>query len=490
MAFNPCGSQCGREHCREAMWEGNRCNANQALETGLAAMHLSSGVPREDAEFDSEEEDEEDVLVTLGFVQAAENEWKLQRHQFPSKVGGAPAWLDPVNIPEGDQTRCGACGNPLGFLLQVYAPLREEGGGLDQREDVFHRTLFVFVCQNMACLQQDQHLQYERSSQSLCRSVRVFRSQLPRRNPFYSYQPPSGLQDSSSCEGAPLCTWCGTWKANIVCGVCRQERYCCGIHQREHWIAGHSAFCGQIQAVTGATQHVPPSSLGLRPLTSGAANPNGGLALPLLTPPSTETSNPVQTMVHDVLNRVVATTSRRPGIAKLWPEMELIVDEEENFEPTGVSQNSTSMTQHLPNVYEKSREDGEEFSASDMQDVEDSLSEQQKWAAFQAHIARAPDQVLRYSRVVGAKPLWPSVENRVPSSSDIPPCSNCGGPRIFELQLMPQLLYFLGVHNAPESDSLDWATIAVYACASSCCIATSGRKGYLEEFPWVQLAVT
>jgi pre-rRNA-processing protein TSR4 len=42
---------------------------------------------------------------------------------FPDKAGGAPAWLDPVNLPAGDARLCGVCGEPLRFALQVYAPL-------------------------------------------------------------------------------------------------------------------------------------------------------------------------------------------------------------------------------------------------------------------------------------------------------------------------------------------------------------------------------
>ena len=49
---------------------------------------------------------------------------------------------------------------------------------------------------------------------------------------------------------------------------------------------------------------------------------------------------------------------------------------------------------------------------------------------------------------------------------------------------MPQLLYYLGVGNQP--DSLDWATIAVYTCQGSC----DQNVSYKEEFAWVQLYPT
>lgn len=184
-------------------------------------------------------------------------------------------------------------------------------------------------------------------------------------------------------------------------------------------------------------------------------------------------------MVQEILTKVAS-----PASDKLWPEMELTVGEEEEDDEPRLNDHS------LLEEYEHRRENnGEEFSATDMQDVEESSADQQHWAAFQARLSRASDQVLRYCRAAGAKPLWPSLEGQ-PKDSDIPPCLNCGGSRMFEFQLLPQLLYFLGVQNETENDSLDWATIAVYTCAASCNKSGSGSDGYVEEFPWVQLAVT
>lgn len=55
---------------------------------------------------------------------------------------------------------------------------------------------------------------------------------------------------------------------------------------------------------------------------------------------------------------------------------------------------------------------------------------------------------------------------------------------MFCLQIMPQLLFYFGVRNDP--DSLDWGTIAVYTCSASC----GSSLSYKEEFAWVQLYPT
>ncbi|CAL9182300.1 unnamed protein product [Musa hybrid cultivar] len=66
-----------------------------------------------------------------------------------------------------------------------------------------------------------------------------------------------------------------------------------------------------------------------------------------------------------------------------------------------------------------------------------------------------------------AKPLWPlPLSIGYPTIANIKKCNYCNGPLCYEFQIMPQLLYYFGVRNDP--DSLDWGTIAVYSCLASC----------------------
>lgn len=134
----------------------------------------------DDNDFDSEDEDEP---ITLGFLEKPKNPLNLSRHFFPSKAGGLPAWLDPLNIPSGKSSVCDFCGDPLHFVLQVYAPVVE-------KESTFHRMLFVFMCPSMTCLLRDQHKQWKRNPEKPSRSVKVFRCRLPHINPFYSSECP------------------------------------------------------------------------------------------------------------------------------------------------------------------------------------------------------------------------------------------------------------------------------------------------------------
>ncbi|KAI3862528.1 hypothetical protein MKW92_052504 [Papaver armeniacum] len=380
-------------------------------ETEIDVLQCSVGntisLQDSDGDYDHEEEeedDEEEEPVTLGFVEKPKNPNSLLPQFFPSKAGGTPicfAWLDPVGLPSEKSRTCGICGDPLQFLLQVYAPI-------NGKESTFHRTLFVFMCSSMTCLLQDQHQQWKRRPEKQRRSVKVLRCQLPRSNAYYSCEPPKldKAISRSPGVGAALCNWCGTRKGDKVCSSCRNARYCSKENQAFHWLSVHKDACKQTTS-----------------------------------------------------NQVVASN-------KLWPEFEIINDDEAEYEyDTEVSENDYSSSL----VFPKQKDEAVEAMMGDFEGDDGRRS----WTSFQVRVGKAPEQVLRYTQDSKAKPLWPM--------ADIPKCNYCDGPLCFEMQILPQLLYFFGVKN--DLDSLDWATIAVYTCADSC----ETSLAHKEEFAWVQL---
>ncbi|KAL5791880.1 hypothetical protein ACOSP7_000474 [Xanthoceras sorbifolium] len=381
----------------------------------------------DDDDDDDEEEEEEQEPVTLGFLEKPKNSRSLLRHLFPSKTGGTPAWLDPVNLPSGRSCLCDICGEPLQFLLQVYAPISE-------KDSTFHRTLFVFMCPSMRCLLRDQHEQWKRPPESPSRSVKVFHCQLPRSNPFYSSEPPkSDGTDKPSGPGVALCNWCGTWKGDKVCSSCRRAHYCSQKHQVMHWRTGHKIECQQL-CLSDQSFDTNPS--------------NGGTS---------------------------ATERQKVASKSIWPEYEMINEDESEYDTEMSEDNGDTNTL----ISKTGTDDTMKSLLSNFEGDDDRKS----WASFQERIGKAPEQILRYCRSTSAKPLWPMSSGR-PSKADIPKCSYCGGPRCFEFQILPQLLYYFDVKN--DVDSLDWATIVVYTCEDSCEASVS----YKEEFVWVQQSST
>ncbi|XP_070788684.1 programmed cell death protein 2 isoform X2 [Pituophis catenifer annectens] len=177
--------------------------------------------------------------VELGFVEEAAP-WRLRSDQFPCKVGGRPAWLGEAGLPGPSELRCGVCGQPCAFLLQLYAPVQE-------RAEAFHRSLFLFGCRQPSCY---------RSAGPAPGSLRVFRNQLPRKNDTYSYNPPPEeppLEELPSVNlqlkcGAMLCRVCGCLGPS-TCSKCHKAHYCSKDHQIKDWKAGHKVSCLQPEDV-------------------------------------------------------------------------------------------------------------------------------------------------------------------------------------------------------------------------------------------------
>ncbi|XP_011607904.1 programmed cell death protein 2 isoform X2 [Takifugu rubripes] len=179
--------------------------------------------------------------VVLGFLEEAKH-WRLLPPQFPSKVGGRPAWLSQRNLPSPHELECEVCRLPMAFLLQVYAPIF----GLERS---FHRTVFVFCCKTDKC--------YTCNNNSC---IKVFRSQLPRRNEFYPFNPPPEEEPTDNSEadhsmllsGLKLCWVCGCL-GNKACSRCHMVTYCGKHHQTVHWKHTHKKECSSPETTTVKT---------------------------------------------------------------------------------------------------------------------------------------------------------------------------------------------------------------------------------------------
>lgn len=64
------------------------------------------------------------VHWAFGFVEDDFEPDALLRHKFPCKVGGRPAWLNPVLLPLPNQLQCGKLKKTSIFLLQVCPCVR------------------------------------------------------------------------------------------------------------------------------------------------------------------------------------------------------------------------------------------------------------------------------------------------------------------------------------------------------------------------------
>ncbi|NWX20499.1 PDCD2 protein, partial [Aegotheles bennettii] len=171
----------------------------------------------------------------------------------------------------------------------------------------------------------------------------------------------------------------------------------------------------------------------------------------------------------------------------LFPEYEILIEPEEPEFPVdrsadpGEEQGAVDTSKDPKEQEELGATGSAAFQSLDEETLEamakHETEEDRIFQKFKERVAAEPEQIIRYCRG-GEGPIWVSGEN-IPEEQDIPNCS-CGAKRIFEFQIMPQLLNHLQVDSLGES--IDWGTLVVYTCADNC---GEGNE-YLEEFIWKQ----
>lgn len=383
----------------------------------------------------------------LGFVEEGlnslhhEEDW---REWDGGKIGGAPVWLDPMNLPSPDALVCTLCGEPMKFLLQVYCPL-------DDVDDAFHRSIYMFCCHRSSCVSE--------------KGVLVLRSQLPKANPYYVLNPGNeGICEEQTAKRASisipkLCNLCGC-AGRLQCTKCRKANYCSKSHQKIHW-KHHKLTCG--------------------------------------------------TDVRDFSTDEVRQSWLFKEYDLVVSEEELKADTAEAIESSTTIWEDARTTQ---GETKEDEEADLKLQQKDYDQALGNESRDPEYVRFLSRVRRGgAEQVLRYCRWnEDSGPLSVSSAAAKQYREEAPPqCEQCGGARKFEFQIMPQLLSYLQVDgdtlvnnptveqarmgvamNAPKpedfskvfvnqkGEDLDWGTIDVYTCTQSCKMNAGG--GYAAEY--------
>jgi len=351
----------------------------------------------------------------------------LLRHRFPSKAGGRPAWLDPLRLPGRAALACPLAGGaPCRFLLQVYAP--DEAAG----DRAFHRALLVFLSPRGDLV-----------AQGAPGSARAFRCQLPRRNRYYGHEP-AGPGDVAP----PLLAGHELELA--------LERDPWGVARREAAIAAEAAAGGPglgAGADAGVEDEDGPEIFReMELVVEPEPEDDGGDVMEEAARQHKQQQEQQQqkqkqreqqgaaaaaTMAVDQGNPAEEAAARAAGAS---PGAAAAAAAAGAAQPTTGGVGRAAVARLLADYERRAREEGgppgdDELPPSLVDELERALGrERAQFAAFQARVARAPSQVLRYCFAEGASALWPSAA-RVPGPGDVPPCGRCGGPRRFEFQV-------------------------------------------------------
>jgi len=345
-------------------------------------------------------------------------------------------------------------------------------------EAAFHRALYLFACGKASCVAN--------------KSVVSLRCQLPRENDYYPCNPKnadagagSGVGASAGKDACPsLCAVCGC-RGSFACTACRSggasaddvARYCSKAHQKQHWKAGHKSTCPGASAAAAA------------PAKAAKEEEEG-------EEPSSE---------------ALTAALQQSALARMvFPEYDLVVSQEVLVKDSAAAvESSTTIWEDAHTAGGAEDEADLKLKQKDYDSALGNSTRDPEYLKFLSRVRRGgADQVLRYCRwedgngalAITAAAAADKKQYRAPD------CGNCGSPRAFEFQVMPQLLHYLHVDSSTNvaspgldatkaavaqnqqvplatklsnlgNSDIEWGTLDVYTCTGSCCPAVGSGGG-------------
>ena len=210
----------------------------------------------------------------------------------------------------------------------------------------------------------------------------------------------------------------------------------------------------------------------------------------------TEEAEPPSTSFADKLKISDAKEQQPQPTAEPWPETSAFPSPFRQYCLDAASEELESevKTQQQPAGPSKTQYDTEDASvnALDRGNFESDIDK--TFQKFSDRIAQNPEQVLRYefkgqpllysgTDDVGSRFVVPHGKAGAPRG--IPRCDCCGGQRVFEVQLVPGLIYELEEKESLDlDDGMEWGTIIVTTCVNNC--GEAGEISFREEWAGVQ----
>ncbi|XP_024535237.1 programmed cell death protein 2-like isoform X1 [Selaginella moellendorffii] len=373
---------------------------------------------------DARQENENVVLGMPG--PWAEDNQEMSDH-YTSKVGGLPDW--PLDSDEIDSSllKCSVCGGELGLVAQVYAPLSINNTKIEER------VLFIFGCPTSSCgisplSWRTLRLQKDGPSSPVCSPA----SDTPSTSTGESGD---DAEASSARDDQNSNDWWeddSSW-APIAQAENGEEAGSMGLHELEEALleAGYAAAARpQSQA---STRHEIRESNEDEPTSSEEI---------------TEAELPVLPCFY-IYSQNESHPCRGSRAVSALQNSERLVD-------FGLDASTGTDSAPADECWE-----GEEY------EHDRTVSADRTYLKFKKRLDCYPEQCYRYS--FGGRALLANKDQGDPGV-----CSLCRGPRVYEMQLMPPLLYYLqqACKDLPSTsygpNDWEWLTVIIYTCAQSC----------------------
>eukprot|EP00252_Welwitschia_mirabilis_P008153 TRINITY_DN19873_c0_g1_i2.p1 TRINITY_DN19873_c0_g1~~TRINITY_DN19873_c0_g1_i2.p1 ORF type:complete len:430 (-),score=79.68 TRINITY_DN19873_c0_g1_i2:493-1782(-) len=402
---------------------------------------------------------DKEVIVLLGMPGPwAEDNAEASDH-YTTKIGGVPDWPISADEINPDLLKCGVCGGKLALVAQVYSPLDTNQIYIEER------ILYVFGCPSLNCginplswrtIRLQRHASPELSqSHSVSESfVSEGSSSTNRHRPRAHTFDDSNIEEELE-QSSDLDEW---WDDDIWSPSSDGE---------------DSNFYGSLdmQELTQALQdagHVISNPFGQNVTNNSVNQIDDDIQL------SNQNADNQIRDVHSINDgNNVHTINLTVNNFPVLPCFYIYYQNEIPLRPGCSSQSDVHSRQYSEVGDVDDYWDDDEFEPGR------TLNAEQTSLKFKKRLDCCPEQCFRYC--FGGRPLLANTDRGDPGI-----CALCGGPRVYEMQLMPPILYYLqqackDMPSVYSANNWEWSTIIVYTCAQSC---TGERERTTVENDW------
>ena len=361
-----------------------------------------------------------------------------------SHLGGHPTWLDTKHSPPAALAKCKVCNGYLSLLLQINADLQ-------QYFPYDERRLHLLCCRKKTCSKKIGSIRAFRE----VRKPEVKERKEIKQPQIQASKPQQDL--GSALFGGP------------------------GLSS-----AANGANPFSLSGTSGTSEPVNPfASIG-SPSTLAAKPPQR---------PVDEPQPPIETFAEKL--KIGTESKMEPSqeqTTEPWPETSAFPPPftafylDAYFEELEKEDDTKAAAEASKSQYDTEDSGG----ALDKDAFESSLDK--TFQKFSDRIAQNPEQVLRYE-FKGEPLLYSGTDNvatrfivphgKTGAIRGIPRCEKCGSQRVFELQLVPGLIYELEKNETMDlDDGMEWGTIILGTCVNNC--GEAGTISFREEWVGVQ----
>ncbi|KAI8352095.1 programmed cell death protein 2 [Blakeslea trispora] len=389
----------------------------------------------------NKKQSKKEAPVLLGLP---DGEIETDNDAYVTKLGGLPLWLEPSKPPSFQTCRCKVCQKPMYLIFQSYAPLPDSP---------YHRVLYVWGCNRRACMRKEGSFSVLRShvvDQAYLKAQRQKEEEKRKR------------EEKKKAAAAK-----------------NQQAFGQGFQLGDLWGSSAGSF-----APNGG-------GFGMKPTAASV------VAKSLETNRQQETDKLV-----DQLSQLNITDPVDTSTLPSFPAQYLYIDEEpmDRYDSMGID--LSKYKQYLDMEQELFMDEGETWQGEAYEKQTLPRGVDKQFRKFTERVEFSPAQCARYD--MHGQPLFYSALTAQQQQKINAVCPHCRGPRVFECQLMPNVLSILptaeyATREQPANEvkdtkslldswnvGMEFGTIMVFVCKKDCHPGSIEDVTYMEEAVIVQ----